>query len=244
MNSTKDEDKILVSRVFDKLAATKKNNNTSFTDFLDLYQQKTLDRILKTLKVNFLFDGGYQEAERKVLVIFPESKSEMDLLPIKILNITYNGKMFKDITHRDVLGAVMSLGIKREKIGDIILCEDNCQMIVHNDISNFIICNLEKIKNTNVNIKLDDNKEIRFAEQRIIEITGFVPSLRLDCIIEEGFKIPRSEASQLIKDKKVFVNWELISKSSFELQSDDTISVRGMGRLVFEGISGTTKKVI
>lgn len=242
LHSVKDEDRILVSKVLDKFTIAEKNKTFSFTDFLDLYQQKYLERILKSLKVNFTFDGGYLGSERKIMVISSKGKLEIDFLPIEVLNITYKGKMFRDITHRDILGAVMSLGIKREKIGDIILLEESCQIIVHKDFADFIIYNIARIKNTNVNIKLDDIKSIRPAEQKFMQITSFVPSLRLDCIIEEGFALPRSEAVQLIKGDKVYVNWEPVSKPACELQPNDTISVRGMGRLVFEEVSGRTKK--
>lgn len=242
LQSVKDEDRMLVSKVIDKLEVAEKRKIFTYTNFLDLYQQKIIERILKSLKANFKVDGGYTGAERKMVVFLPENKSEFYSLPIDVFNITYLGKMFGNITHRDILGSVMSLGIKWGKIGDIITGEESCKMIVYRDISDFIICNFVKIKNTNINLKIDDIKTIKPPQQKFLQITGFIPSLRLDCIIEEGFTIPRSEAVQLIKGEKVFVNWEMISKPSFELQVNDTVSVRGMGRLIFEEVCGKTKK--
>lgn len=242
LHSVKENDKILVSKVLDKYELSQKTREISFTDFLDLYQQKCLDMILKSIHVEFLFSGGYPQAERKMAVILPERSTELNTLPVEVLNLNFKGKMFTEITHRDVLGAVMSLGIKREKIGDIILNQENCQMIVQKDIAHYIIYNLEKIKNTNVNIKLDDIKSIVSVPLKFREIIGFVPSLRLDCIVEEGFSIPRSEAAQLIKGEKVFVDLESISKPSFEVKPHSMVSVRGMGRLIFEETIGRTKK--
>ena len=179
--------------------------------------------------LKYKVDGGYQNAERQLIYIFPYYMEEDDIESnLKVIQIEGNFK-FKSISHRDYLGALLNLGIKREKIGDIIIHDNFCQVVVSEDICDFIIINLEKVSKNKVKVKEITVKDIIESEQNFKEISFTVSSLRLDSVIGGVYNLSRSESLKLIKGEKVHVDYEKI------------ISVRGHGRAIIE-IGDMTKK--
>jgi RNA-binding protein YlmH len=146
------------------------------------------------------------------------------------------------LTHRDYLGALMGLGIKREKIGDILVSEETCSIIVLNEIADYIFYNLDKVGNTRIKTVITDVDELVSREPKLKEISATVASLRLDCIASAGFGISRSKMVDFIKGEKVNLNWDGVSNPTKQVKAGDTISMRGMGRLVLDSVGGTTKK--
>ena len=143
------------------------------------------------------------------------------------------------VSHRDVLGSLMNLGIKRCKIGDIII-NDKVYFEVKKEITPYILSNLSKIKNRNVNPEIyigELEKTYNFEE---ISLT--VSSLRADCIIGSIAKLSRENAKNFITAGKVSVNSLIFDNPSKQLNEGDIISVRGSGKYVFSEVSGTTKK--
>ena len=156
------------------------------------------------------------------------------------MNITYNNR--DPLSHRDFLGSLMGLGIKREKIGDILVRDDNCSIIVMEDIAEYLSYNLNKVGNSKVTIELKDVDELEVPEPKTKVLNTTVTSLRLDSVSSAGFGISRSKMVEYIKSEKVSLNWDVTSSLTRLVQQGDTISVRGKGRMVVESIGKTTKK--
>lgn len=187
-------------------------------------------------KVGIYVSGGYPDAEYKRAIIGNVSFSFEDLR-ITILKINYN-KRYLTLTHRNVLGTVLSLGIKRDSIGDILI-GDESYIITTNEIAKFLLSELKVINNQSVSLEVVKEIKIEEKEERLEKI--FVQSLRLDLIISKAYNIPRSLSLEMIKKELIKVNHKVNMNPTYQIKELDTISVRGYGRLIIKGIGGKTK---
>lgn len=238
----KDPDKqIKMRRVLDKIRIVKKNHCVEITDFLDPYERILAGSILNRFKdINYAEFGGLKESERRVLAIFPDYYDENSVdFSISALNIT---DITENLNHRDFLGAILNLGIKRDKIGDILVEEESGFIILKSEIEDFVLFNLEKIGNQNIKIKRFPIYDLIYKEPNFKETREFLSSLRLDLVLSTVLNISRSESSKLISSNKVKVNWEVINKVFKELEVGDVISVKGFGRFNIYSLQGHSKK--
>lgn len=232
---------LLLKRLKDLTNGSIKSNTTRYTDFLDPRQQSLVLGFFKKHKSTFFrFYGGHEEAERRICAIYSENNDESNIeFPIEILKLSWNP--YRKVGHRDILGSILGNGIKRDKIGDIILHgEDMAYIVVHKDICTYIVNNLLKIGNTSVKIEHADS--IPSYSRSIQQISTVVASMRLDCVLCAGFGLSRSKAQEVIKGSRVFVNWDMKNSVSMEIKEGDMISYRGKGRIHIQSILGSTKK--
>ncbi len=239
------DDKLLVSKAIDR--ATKSDNAGVMvhTDFYDPYQRNTIEKAFSNISgINYTFNGGYGGAERMIAVFCPNYMPVEDLqdsdFPLKLVGIYPKSREI--LNHRDYLGSLMGLGIKREKIGDILVKDDVCTVIVLEEIADYIRYNLSKVGNTRVDVLVRDLEAIQADSQKVREIRSTVASLRLDSVASAGYGISRSKIAEYIKGEKVNLNWETCSNAAKPVNEGDTLSIRGKGRVVLEKIIGTTKK--
>lgn len=220
----------------------KQTLKTSFvlTKFLDTAELKELQNNKNKLIQSYYY-GGYENAERvrAILVVDEEapSNSEFEITCLKIMMSTSS----KEITHRHVLGTVLSLGIKREMIGDIVFDENGIYLFVVKEMSNFIITNLVKINNVYASVKEISSDEIEIKEIEEIKMIN-VASLRLDAVIAHTLNISRSKAVEMIMKGLIQINHIETDNVSYNLKNDDLISVRHFGRIRIIQIEGVTKK--
>lgn len=230
-------------KIIDKANSCLKNYDVKYSEFLNPFEVQNAIAILNyNDDLKYTIDGGYEESERRLVYIYPFYMEYEDIqVNLKFVQIEGNFK-FKSISHKDYLGALLSLGIKREKIGDIIIHENFCQIIVSNDICNFIIMNLEKVARNNVKVKEISRENLVYNPPNYKEASFTVSSSRLDCIISGLYNISRQESAKLINSEKVQVNYEKITSCSKEIKSGYLISVRGKGRSQIINIGDLTKK--
>lgn len=236
------EDRRLLARVLDKIALILKNHETVVTDFFDPYQQNLISPVLRLPGISFIWTGGYPAAERQRLVIGPEylDMQEVDNALV-MLAVTGNLK-YQNLAHRDFLGSILGLGIKREKIGDIIVNDNGCLVIVDESISGYIINNLTKVHRVSVVVKRTAFETLELPEEKTKEIRTTVSSLRIDAVAAAGYGVSRTKMALDITAEKVKVNWNTVSDPSFNVKEGDKISIRGRGRVEVETVKGETKK--
>jgi RNA-binding protein YlmH len=214
------------------------------TDFLDPREQQIIEMIVGTsneeLKVQFFGGGNYSERKRAIIAQYYE-----EILPtsfnISMVQATYHMK-FVSITHRDVLGSFLSLGITRKKLGDIYAGNGRIQILLDQDIAPYITMNLTGIKRTTIQLVEGSFSELMEQESVWSESDKIVSSLRLDTILKEIYSISRNEAQNLIQKGLVKVNYRVVEDSKFLLRKGDLISLRGKGRSKLVNINGQTKK--
>lgn len=230
-------------KIIDKANGCLKNYDVRQTDFLNPFEIKNAVAILNSNgDLKYTVDGGYKEAERSSIFIYPYYMEYENVEnSLRFLQIEGNFK-FKSISHKDYLGALMNLGIKREKIGDIIIHENFCQLIVSDDICDFIVMNLEKVSRNNVVIREITREEVSYNPPNYKDVAFTVSSDRLDCIISGLYNISRQDSAKYINGERVHVNYEKIDSPSKVIHSGSLISVRGKGRAIVSQIGDLTKK--
>lgn len=240
------EDLLLQKRFHDLAYMADTQGILMFSDFLNLYEQDMLDRMKNELpKIKYFASGGFSGAERRMLCFCGnqnlENESEIEF-PISCLHITPTNRKFSDkLSHRDILGAVLNLGIDRSKIGDIIIDDNESYLFCNMAIHDFIIDQLTRVKHTVVSTLLIDRQDFIYRPN-LKEIRGTVSAVRIDSIMAVALKGSRSSLQGLISAGKVFVNSKNILSNSYILKENDIVSVRGYGKFIFAGIVNQTKK--
>lgn len=243
-NHIKDIDlKNKMFKIIDKANSCLKNYDIKQTDFFNPYEVKNAISILNSdSDIKYTVEGGYDNAERCSIFIYPYYMEYEEIEEnLRFIQVEGNFK-FKNVSHKDYLGSLMNLGIKREKIGDIIIHDDFCQIIVSNNICDFIIMNLSKVSKNNVKVFEISKTDIVESIQHYKDISFTVSSDRLDCIISGIYNISRQESMKYINSEKVYVNYEKIITPSKEIKNESLISVRGKGRAKIVQVGAATKK--
>ena len=246
---SKPEDKLLISRMLDKIKLSSEKNKIEYLDFLDLREQHLLQKIINAENIqNYNFSGGIQNAERKILLFYPEKfkdilqKNANSIMPIKCIRIKLPKDMYGKYNHRNYLGGLIKLGIKREKIGDILVFEDGADIIILEEIEKFLLSNLETLTRFNkAEIKAIDLNNVREKKINRQELNIIVPSLRIDAVISDILKTSRGKVEELIKDGKVFLNYEEVYKSTKQIKENDILVIRGKGKYEIGSVDGITK---
>ena len=211
------------------------------TSFLDPRGQYILEVIVgsfEDMKVSYF---GGQSAERKRAIIAPSyfEPTEDDFEEV-LIQINYPEK-FVSIQHQHVLGTLMSLGIEREQVGDI-LVGDTIQFVLTKQLESYIMMELKKIKGATVKLDSIPFKDMIQSKENWNIHHSTVSALRLDVVLKEMIRKSRSIAKQLIEKKRVKVNHTLIDSPDFQLQNNDLLSIQGFGRARIVDIGGKTKK--
>lgn len=242
------EDKICLSQVLDKIEFSKTRERIEYTDFLDMYQISLVENFLRKISFeNYQLFGGYAESERKILIVYPEKYSERMIEKnynkmLKIVRIELPEEEQGKYSHRNYLGGIVKLGLKREKVGDILVSNDGADIIVVEDFAEILRKELPSLTRfENSKIAIEEISNIRKKEVKIEEVSIIVPSLRLDNIVSDLARTSRSKAAQIISQERVFINGQNETKLSKQLKLNDVITIRGKGKFVIKEFAGTTR---
>jgi RNA-binding protein YlmH len=212
-------------------------------DFLDPREQQIVKSIIgHDTDVRVCFYGGSAASERKRALLYPSYfEPENTDFGIELFEVQYPHK-FVTIEHPQVLGSLMSLGLKRSKFGDILFKDNAIQLVAAKEIADYIKQNLQSIGRAKVNLVEMKLTDMIVTTEVWKEESCTVSSMRLDVIVAESYHLSRSKASPLIKGGLVKVNWKQVEETSFECQEGDLISVRGHGRCKIDQVEGKTKR--
>ncbi|WNS77099.1 RNA-binding protein [Bacillus sp. DTU_2020_1000418_1_SI_GHA_SEK_038] len=213
------------------------------TEFLDPREQEIIRQLIgmnNDVKIHLF--GGFELAERKRALLYPEYlQPEEEDFQISLFEVDYP-KKFVNLEHPQVLGSLMSLGLKRVKYGDILFEGDSIQFFVTRDIEHYISTQLNTIGKASVSLiyqplnRALQSKEI-WSEQSVTST-----SLRLDTVASAIHNISRQKSQTLIQQGLTKVNWTLIENPAFEVRESDIISIRGYGRAKIIALEGKTKR--
>lgn len=243
-NLTDPELKVTAAKFLDKVSKSSKYHEQVFTAFLSPLACSVCEKLFWQCHedISLKVFGGHDSAEYKMMGLSPSylPLEESDF-PIRLVVATVKAKTH-DLTHRDVLGALMSLGFKRDRIGDLWISENDIQMICDADMSAYITSQLEKIGRFGVVCECRPLELLKLPEVSTEEAFKTVSSLRLDAVLAAGFNLSRGVAVDLIQADKVKINHLPTGSSTQLLKEGDLISCRGKGRMVLSAIEGTSKK--
>lgn len=233
------------SQRFKELANRSYNNNqftfTSFLSMAELAEYYDMEREL-VFACPKVF-GGCEIAERRMIRFGnPEELGYEEGFPIETIVIRPLMKKFSDnLNHRDFLGALMNLGIKRETLGDIFVRDNMACLFCVQSMSEYIVENLTRIRHTSVKAeRVDDVSEITkpVLEERIIQVS----SERIDAVVAKVYNLSRQDSLDMFPKGLIFLNGRQCTENAKQLKADDVISVRGMGKFSFAEIINISKK--
>lgn len=234
----KAEEKLLLKRVDDLIRRSEKTFTVLYTSFLTPAEQGLLMSV-EEFRGRIGFDGGYEDAERRLCRICTDEYAADSGAPYVIYKAETTDPS-AEISHRDVLGALMGLGIKREMIGDIFASGRIAQFFCIDSISEFVELNLDKIGRYRIRLERCEASELPQPETE--KLTVNVSSMRLDSICAGCFGMSRIKASEAIKKGLATLNWTVCPDTSHEIKVGDRIALRGSGKLIVGSITGVSKK--
>lgn len=234
------EDRILASHISDMADICEKSYTPRFSNFLDERQIALAQSVLNGRGFErYSFFGGYEEASRRVLGVFPAYYDGEENFPVSALTFKYREN--DRLTHRDFLGAFMSRQIKRDMLGDIVVGKGNTIAFVYDTVKALLLSEITKIGSVGVRIAENSDPDIKTV-QEFTEKSGAVSSLRTDSIAAFAAGISREKASGIIKGGGVSVNYSVTLSPSYMVAEGDSFSVRGFGKFILSSVNGKTKK--
>lgn len=231
------EVKKTINKFLDGLVSMEKNNrNVYVSNFFNSLEINYAVKILKKLQLNFDIIFSFEDYDRKLVIVFYENYNLKDY--IEILKF----KDIDNIEHRNILGSILSLGISREKIGDIIKIDTFWYVYCLKPIGKFIFSNGLKFSKFDIKLELLDEVLIFKDFKKFTDFKIIVSSLRLDCFVKEISKTSREISKKFIKSEFVKLNNDFCKDFDKKVSQNDLISIRKVGKFKVDVICGLTKK--
>lgn len=241
--SPDEEDRLLAARIIDKYNATERKNVPQNTRFLTTRESTLAKPLLDRLGARYIMWGGYEEAERVCAIFVPDymeyeqAKSE-PVSPLAVIRARFAPDA--GLTHRDFLGALMSMGVERDTLGDIIPRESDCDIVILREILPFMLSGFDRVGKVRVTPETVPFAEGKPAQFKLIRDT--VASLRLDAVVAAGFSMSREKSAEAIRAGRVAVDGMEAMKADRMLSGGERISVRGLGKAELSNIGGQSRK--
>jgi len=235
------EEKLFCAHIEDMVERCERKYVPQFTHFLDERQVMIARQVMnRTGWQDHLFWGGYPDAARCILGVFPPySEYGPDDFPLHPITFDYRGE--DSLSHRDFLGSLMALQIKREALGDILVGKGSTVVFAVPAVSSLIINEIKKVGSVGVRASASLPKELPAAHE-FQSISGTVSSLRLDCVASLVTKLSREKAAQLIRSGLVMVDHAPCIHVDYVVKEGEKLSIRGHGKYVIGGTDGLSKK--
>lgn len=236
------EDKLLLARVLDKYEQMERRAIPAVTAFLSPREQSLAQILLNTAEIRsgYRFDGGYEGAERKLIAFLPDWVEDSET-EITYLRAAFHGAD-STLTHRDILGSLMGLGITREKVGDILISEHSADVIVSTSVAEFLLRDWTGAGRVRLTVSEITRDELEIPEAQITEVQDTVSSLRLDAVISSAFSMSRGKAADLIAAGKVSLDHTPCLKGDKSVSEGSILTARGFGKAVVRECSRLSKK--
>ena len=235
------EERQLLARVWDKADAARRGA-PSWTPFLSEAQRQVVERLMPALGgPRHIYSGGYPSAERRVCAFLPEWQSEEDWSPpFSALRCVWRSG--ERLTHRDFLGAVLGAGIEREKLGDILVGKESCDLLVVSELVPSLQQHLTEAGRAKLRVEEVSLPELTLPEKTVKVIHDTVNTPRLDAVVASGFSMSRSKAAGLIASGKVALNHRECTKADRQVAEGDVLTCRGLGKCIIKEVPGQSKK--
>lgn len=240
------EERTLLARAMDRMEQAQRRSVPAWTAFLSPHEAEAVSRLIAGAghPRHFWF-GGFEGAERRVCAFLPDWMEDgMDLFgaegPIVALRAVWQGG--ERLTHRDFLGALMGMGVTREKVGDLLVGEGRCDILLLREISDFLCQSMESAGRVKLRLAPCPLSEVEPPQLQVKTVRDTLAALRMDAAAAAGFSISRSKAADLISAGRVSLNWQECRKGDRTVAEGDVISCRGLGKCVIQSVGGRSKK--
>lgn len=236
------EDRLLLARVWDKYEQTERKNIPSATVFLSPRERQLAQAMLNAAGVRsgYLFDGGYEGAERTVLLFLPGWAEEPAGDELVFLRASFHGG--ESLTHRDILGSLMGLGVVRERVGDILVSPHSADIVAAPPLREFFLREWDQAGRVKLTVTEIGREALCVPQTQVKVIRDTVSSLRLDAVTATAFSMSRGRAAELIAAGKVSLDHVPCLKGDKPVGEGAVITARGLGKARLAGVGGLSKK--
>lgn len=241
---TSDDDRLLAAKTIDKLSIAERTWDIVRGDFYDPAQVRLIKELLvrRGGEAKVAFYGGYPYAEReRACFVRADMETELADFSLAVLKVTGNFS-FSQVSHRDFLGALLNLGLRREKLGDVVSEENAAFLVVDEQVADHVRTQLEQVGRAPVSVDYSTFTELAKWQPRYQSSTSIAASARLDAVTAAVYNLSRSEASALVERGYVKLNHVPCTSGSKEIKPGDLLSARGYGRAYVREFVGLTQK--
>lgn len=235
------EDRLLLARIWDKYEQTERKSIPAATVFLSPREQQLAQALLNAggVRSGYQFDGGYAEAERKIIVFLPDWAEDADG-QLVYLHAAFHGA--DSLTHRDILGSLMGLGVTRERVGDILVSPHSADMIAAPSLRDFFLREWTQAGRVKLTVTEIARGELTIPQAQVKTVRDTVSSLRLDAVLSSAFSMSRGRAAELIAAGRVNLDHVPCLKADKPVVEGAVLTVRGLGKAKLAEVGGLTKK--
>ncbi len=240
------EERMLLARVLDKLELAEHRGAPAHSPFLSPGEQALVsDLLARCGHPRHLFFGGYEGSERNICCFLPQWQEPEDVLedeqgPLAALEAVFPADA--DLSHRDILGGLMGLGITREKLGDILVDQGRCQVVALREALPILLSQWDSAGRWRLKVRQLPLGELSPKPPQVRVIRDTVASLRLDAVLAAGFSTSRGKAGELVSAGRVSVNHRECTKADHPVEQGDVLSCRGLGKCVVKEVLGQSRK--
>lgn len=236
------EDRLLLARVWDKYEQAGRRNVPAATAFLSPREQQLAQALLNAAGVRggWAFDGGYEGAERKILLFLPDWMEEPSGDELVFLRAAFHGE--EGLTHRDLLGSLMGLGVARERVGDILAAPHSADIVAAPSLRDFFLREWDRAGRVKLTVTEIGRSGLFLPQAQVKTVRDTVSSPRLDAVVSSAFSMGRGRAAELIAAGRVNLDHIPCIKADKAVAEGAVITVRGLGRAKVAQLGGLTKK--
>ncbi|MCR4943383.1 MAG: RNA-binding protein [Clostridium sp.] len=232
-----DNDKAEVTNLYEKYSMARERDIPLFGNcFYSPNIWMFFEKNLKESGFCIASDGFFKESERRMISFNNVYNIPFPYEVIKVTNLS----KFNKIEHRDYLGALLGLGIKREKVGDLLVRDNECYFPVCEEIKDFILNNLTSIGKSPCKVECV-SKDFDPPSFNFEEIVILVQTLRLDSIVAKLAKLSRGKAQSMIDEGKVLIDYSTLNSKSSKIEVGSRITIRGIGKFILSDVIGNSK---
>lgn len=238
------EETLLLRRLLDRLDRFRSRSTPETTRFLSPREQALCRQLLQAEGESaWTLWGGYPGAERQILCFLPDWlpehwQSQADA-PLAAVRCRFPGS---SLEHRDLLGALMSAGLKRETLGDILVEPGQADFVVLREVLPYLLSQLTRAGRASLHPEELPLSQLTPPPRRLEQRRETVASLRADCVLAAALNLSRDKAAGLVRQGLVRVDSLDLAKPDRPLQAGQTLSVRGHGKFILQEITGPTRK--
>src|SRR5690625_4015713 len=237
-----EEEKRIGQSVYEVAKQALQTDKPHHTPFVSARHMRVMESVLSSIQgVRWRRYGGYKEAERQRIVVYPDYYLEQ-LIDVPVSAIEVRGEFPSSISEEWIKRALYRQNIKEDSLGDIVLMPEGFQAIVSAEKKRFITETLTHIHDVSVTCELIDFERLAVPAEREKEIRTTVASLRLDAIAAAGFGTSRTKMARYIKAERVKVNWQTVKNPANEEKEGDIVSMQVRGRVHVTALQGKTRK--
>ena len=239
------EDRLLLRRVLDQAVAVERKCIPCHTHFLSPREVMLARQLAAALgRPAHRFDGGYPAAERQVCVFLPDWLEPEDCAAedtgITALRVTWYQE--ESLSHRDLLGALMGLGVRREMVGDLLVAEHSCDCLLLPEVVPFLLQNWTQAGRSKLRVAQIALEQVVVPAVARKTVRDTVSSLRLDAVAASGFGTSRAKMAEAISSGRVTLNYLECTRPDHPVAEGDGIACRGLGKCRLISVGGRSRK--